>query len=291
MSSTANGASNAPSFFRGTILPPARIVGRFFTRGWRRLTGKPRLVEEQNQNLYPLVIQVLAGFSKNEGEVVEEEVDSVLGLLRHGFPGGVYEDMRRQFREALDQQQDLNSMAGRLSRMLSPEQKVVLGVQLYDIIARSDKSQQQMPTFYGFMDHLGMAAQAIEIVHQLQSGEKADENVAPTGELPLEVLTFGRDAQADVWLKSLRPGERLIAFRYQALTLLKKQIEDHHKWTGSLRARHILDHWNESRAKFVKVFPNEYKRALGELNASKETGATIAKAKAADAKTKSVPAK
>ncbi len=45
---------------------------------------------------------------------------------------------------------------------------------------------------------------------------------------------------------------------------LKKLIEDHHKWTGSLRARHIMDHWAESRAKFVKVFPNEYKRALGE---------------------------
>ena len=74
-------------------------------------------------------------------------------------------------------------------------------------------------------------------------------------------------------------------------TLLKKLIEDHHKWTGSLRARQILDHWNESRGKFVKVFPNEYKRALGELHASKETGATISKAKGADTKTKPVPAK
>jgi glutamate synthase (NADPH) large chain len=73
--------------------------------------------------------------------------------------------------------------------------------------------------------------------------------------------------------------------------LLKLQIEDHHKWTGSLRARHILDNWNASRAKFVKVFPNEYKRALGEINASKETGATIAKAKGPEAKGKTVPAK
>jgi glutamate synthase (NADPH) large chain len=48
-------------------------------------------------------------------------------------------------------------------------------------------------------------------------------------------------------------------------SLLKKLIEDHHKWTGSLQARYILDHWAVSRAKFVKVFPSEYKRALGEL--------------------------
>jgi glutamate synthase (NADPH/NADH) large chain len=73
--------------------------------------------------------------------------------------------------------------------------------------------------------------------------------------------------------------------------LLKKLIEDHHKWTGSLRARQILDHWAESRARFVKVFPNEYKRALGELNAAKEAGDTIAKAKTGDKQSKTVPAK
>ena len=62
--------------------------------------------------------------------------------------------------------------------------------------------------------------------------------------------------------------------------LLKKLIEDHHKWTGSLRAREILDAWAVSRAKFVKVFPHEYKRALGEINAAKEAGDAVSKAKA-----------
>ena len=61
--------------------------------------------------------------------------------------------------------------------------------------------------------------------------------------------------------------------------ILKKMLEDHHRWTGSQRARDILDHWAESRAKFVKVFPNEYKRALGELAAARETADTIAQAK------------
>jgi glutamate synthase (NADPH/NADH) large chain len=62
--------------------------------------------------------------------------------------------------------------------------------------------------------------------------------------------------------------------------LLKKLIEQHHSWTGSLRAREILDDWAAARAKFVKVFPHEYKRALGELNAAREKDETIAKAKA-----------
>ena len=63
---------------------------------------------------------------------------------------------------------------------------------------------------------------------------------------------------------------------------LKKLLEDHHRWTGSKRARDLLDHWESARAKFVKVFPNEYKRALGELNAAKAAPAAApAKAKKA----------
>jgi glutamate synthase domain-containing protein 3 len=49
-------------------------------------------------------------------------------------------------------------------------------------------------------------------------------------------------------------------------SILKALISDHHKWTGSLRAREILDHWAEARGRFVKVFPNEYKRALAEIS-------------------------
>lgn len=71
-------------------------------------------------------------------------------------------------------------------------------------------------------------------------------------------------------------------------TLLRKLIEDHHRWTGSLRARNILDHWAESRLKFVKVFPHEYKRALHERGAAKEAVETIAKVKAAGDPAKTV---
>ncbi len=49
--------------------------------------------------------------------------------------------------------------------------------------------------------------------------------------------------------------------------LLKQLIEQHARHTGSVRARSILDNWAEYRARFVKVFPNEYRRALGELAA------------------------
>jgi glutamate synthase (NADPH/NADH) large chain len=47
--------------------------------------------------------------------------------------------------------------------------------------------------------------------------------------------------------------------------ILKNLIERHFKHTGSERAKGILADWDKSRARFVKVFPTEYKRALGEL--------------------------
>jgi glutamate synthase (NADPH/NADH) large chain len=46
---------------------------------------------------------------------------------------------------------------------------------------------------------------------------------------------------------------------------LKHLIEKHAVYSGSERAKTILQHWNEYRPKFVKVMPNEYKRALIEL--------------------------
>jgi len=64
---------------------------------------------------------------------------------------------------------------------------------------------------------------------------------------------------------------------------LRKLLEDHNRWTGSKRARDLLDNWDVSRAKFVKVFPNEYKRALGEIHAKKSA---VALAKPAQAATK-----
>ncbi len=48
--------------------------------------------------------------------------------------------------------------------------------------------------------------------------------------------------------------------------LLKRLLEEHNRWTGSRRARELLDTWGEARQKFVKVFPNEYKRALSEMH-------------------------
>ena len=52
--------------------------------------------------------------------------------------------------------------------------------------------------------------------------------------------------------------------------VLKSLIERHFKFTGSEKARAILDQWDTARTRFVKVFPTEYKRALGEMHAARQ---------------------
>jgi len=55
--------------------------------------------------------------------------------------------------------------------------------------------------------------------------------------------------------------------------ILRRLIENHARHTGSRRAAEILERWAEFRARFVKVFPKEYRRALGELAAAHKKAA------------------
>lgn len=53
--------------------------------------------------------------------------------------------------------------------------------------------------------------------------------------------------------------------RFTDEVILKDLIERHFRHTGSGRAKALLADWENSRKRFIKVFPTEYKRALGEL--------------------------
>jgi glutamate synthase (NADPH/NADH) large chain len=55
--------------------------------------------------------------------------------------------------------------------------------------------------------------------------------------------------------------------------ILRGMIESHAKHTGSKRAQQILGQWASWRGRFVKVFPKEYRRALGELAAAQKRAA------------------
>ena len=145
------------------VTPLAYRLRRRSRRWMRRALRKPRSVAE-GPNLLPLLIQVLASFSKADGVLLEEEIDSSLGFLRYDYPEAVYSELRKLFRQALYEQQDLSEMAQKLAVQLSADRKIMLGVQLYDLISQAGQKQDQVVAFYSFMSQLGMAAQAIDIV-------------------------------------------------------------------------------------------------------------------------------
>ena len=61
----------------------------------------------------------------------------------------------------------------------------------------------------------------------------------------------------------------------------RELIERHLRFTGSTLALAVLDDWDRARAKFVRVFPNEYKRALTEMHARQSVKPAAAKERAA----------
>ncbi len=77
------------------------------------------------------------------------------------------------------------------------------------------------------------------------------------------VLPEAEQLQADADLAAAGTGRLAHAGRADE-PQLRELIDRHLRYTGSTRALAILDDWESARLKFVKVFPHEYKRALGE---------------------------
>jgi glutamate synthase domain-containing protein 3 len=82
------------------------------------------------------------------------------------------------------------------------------------------------------------------------------------------VLPETEQARAEAELVAAGKG-RLLHANQSDEALLRELIERHLRFTGSTVALDILDHWDTARARFVKVFPHEYRRALGEQYAAK----------------------
>jgi glutamate synthase (NADPH/NADH) large chain len=57
---------------------------------------------------------------------------------------------------------------------------------------------------------------------------------------------------------------------------LRILIERHHLYTGSERARELLENWDAALAKFVKVMPKDFRRALSDLEAERNAAKTVA---------------
>src|SRR3546814_19835989 len=56
---------------------------------------------------------------------------------------------------------------------------------------------------------------------------------------------------------------------------LRILLERHHLHTGSARARALLDDWEETLRRFVKVMPKDYRRALQDIEAERLAAASV----------------
>ena len=130
-----------PSGAGAADLAPAPGRHRFpvVRRLLRQLGFRSRVTPAPTSNMLPVLIEVFAGFSQIDGIVEEAEIDSSLSALRHEFPETVYSDLRRQYREALEAKTDLNEVAKGLAGELEPDDKLLLGAQLYALISQSGR--------------------------------------------------------------------------------------------------------------------------------------------------------
>ncbi len=190
---------------------------------WRLLSRRLRKAPKTKTaySLMPVLIKVFAGFSKMDGKVDEQDIDSSLGFLRYDYPEAVYSELRSLYAEALRESQDLEEIAAELGRLLSLEEKILLGVRLYVLVSRGVRlRREQLIAFYTFMTNLDVASEAIDLVYQLnEDGESGLDE--PEESRPLEVLRISREESADLQLDTLPPNQALLAFRFQTQVLLK----------------------------------------------------------------------
>lgn len=227
-------------------------IGWWRPQQWKQALDRSRMrgypLDPSGNSMLPVLIEVFAGFSKLDGVVDEVEIDSSLGYLRYDYSEAIYADMRRQYFEALQTPQDLNQRARELSRTLTMEQKILLGVQLYLLISRASTNQRQMVEFYLFMTNLGIAAQAIDIVYQLNAGDHPEEDdISSKAGQPLEMLRIASAKPCDILLRSLSPGCSVVAFRFESLVLLKN--------TGVVPV--LVRSRRQPPGEFSRVYPGE----------------------------------
>ena len=92
------------------------------------------------------------------------------------------------------------------------------------------------------------------------------------------LLSEDEQTRAEAELAASGKGRLLHLDRHDE-TIARALIEKHLRYTGSTLAFALLDKWETERRTFVKVFPNEYKRALSEMFAKRTAARTAAAAK------------
>jgi glutamate synthase (NADPH/NADH) large chain len=100
----------------------------------------------------------------------------------------------------------------------------------------------------------------------------AQVDLLPISAEPDEDEGTGRPQQRGRSVEDMGMGDML---RHDA-ERIRILIERHKLHTGSARAKQLLDNWDETLTKFVKVMPRDYARALQQLEAERDEAASVA---------------
>jgi glutamate synthase (ferredoxin) len=60
----------------------------------------------------------------------------------------------------------------------------------------------------------------------------------------------------------------------EEIATVRALVEQHLEYTGSARARSLLESWASATARFIKVIPNDYRRVLTHLQRAHDMGLT-----------------
>ncbi|HRI19060.1 MAG TPA: hypothetical protein PL196_11100, partial [Burkholderiaceae bacterium] len=83
-------------------------------------------------------------------------------------------------------------------------------------------------------------------------------------------VAYVLDDARDFW--ELRCNQEMVepeALDAADQAMVKRLVENHYRYTGSVRAKWVLDHWHDAIGKFVKVMPVDYRRALQKMEMEK----------------------
>ncbi|WP_374658280.1 glutamate synthase large subunit [Phenylobacterium sp.] len=97
------------------------------------------------------------------------------------------------------------------------------------------------------------------------------EKVEPAAPTTREDEPF-RPSQKSLSVENNGMGD-MLRFDAERLRIL---VERHHLYTGSARAREILENWDQVLGSFVKVMPKDYRRALQDMAAERQAAAAVA---------------
>ena len=108
-----------------------------------------------------------------------------------------------------------------------------------------------------FRERCNLAMVDVEAISA--DGPEADNSTGTPQQRGLNVHDFGM-------------GDML----YHSQDRLRVLLERHHLFTGSKRARALLDDWDTTLKHFVKVMPKDYRRALQQIEAERLASANVA---------------